>query len=86
MSLKNAQTGKLLGWKHHCGRERIKLFPRTEEMQLILFKKLMPEFKDKILRSEDGMNQLQHILAMGPKALFKMGVLTGQGWRSGYTK
>ena len=80
------ENGKLRGWNHHCGHEKIKLHPQTEEAQLKLYKLIDERFKESMLKEEAGMAQLEYLLKMGPKKLYKMGAISGAGWRRGYTK
>ena len=85
MSLKNHQTGKLLGLQHHKNK-KLKLHPQTETAAFKLLDRFDPTIKAKILAEEHGLMQLEYLLSLGPKKLYKMGMLEGAGWRRGYTK
>ena len=86
MSLKN-ENGKLHGWQKQYGIRRIRLHPeignKIIDIQSVkLYKMLRDDVRDKIASDAEMIS----LIALGPKRLYKMGLLKSNGWRRGFTK
>lgn len=82
MSLYALDTGKLNGWKTVWWRKHT--LHSTHEVKEKSMMKLFWMLRDEY--QTQGEEKVMKLLELGPKKLFKMGLLKTVGWRRGYTK